>query len=107
MSIYRQWGFKDNLFETKALPANRQGAALMVGRDSATRKIVKGLSSSSKYVTVEGLNGVGKTSVINVAVYKSAEKQITDNDGPLFIPCRKIFQLEANISADEFKCHIP
>ncbi|MEQ6247382.1 hypothetical protein ABMC89_00680 [Sulfitobacter sp. HNIBRBA3233] len=106
MSIYRNWGFKDNLFETKALPANRQGAALMVGRDKATQKIIKGLSSSSKYVTVEGLNGVGKTSVINVAVYKSAEKQIKENDGPLFIPCRKIFQLEAHSSADEFKTRV-
>ncbi len=103
MSIYQDWGYKDGLFETKALPANRQGAALMVGRELAIRKISKGLRSGSKYVTVEGLNGVGKTSVINVSVYKSAEEQIAKNDGPLFIPCRKIFQLDSKISADEFK----
>ena len=76
LSIYAGWGFKANPFETLPLPANRKGSNLMVGREVASRKIRKGLVSSSKFVTVEGLNGVGKTSVINVSVFDAAEDQI-------------------------------
>lgn len=103
MSIYTEWGFRENPFETMPLPADNKGATLMVGRDVASRKIIKGLQSSSKFVTVEGLNGVGKTSVINVSVFKSAVAQIGENSGPLFIPCRKAFQLRSDVTATEFK----
>lgn len=75
----------------------------MVGREKTSKKIQKNLNSSNKYVTVEGLNGVGKTSVINVSIYDAAAQQIKNASGPLFIPCRKVFQLSSGKSADDFK----
>lgn len=103
MNIYEDWGFKGNPFETHPLPANRKGLKLMVGREKATKRIQKGLSSSNKFVTVQGLNGVGKTSVINVSVYDAAAKQIALGSGPLFIPCRKTFQLSSDKGAEDFR----
>ena len=103
MNIYAGWGFKGSPFETTPLPADRKGVSLMVGREKVARKIIKGLKSSNKFVTVEGLNGVGKTSVINVSVFQAAAEQITNGDGPLFIPCRKPFQLRPDVPAVEFK----
>lgn len=106
MNIYEEWGFRSNPFETLPLPANKKGSRLMVGREGAARRIRKGLVSSNKYVTVEGLNGVGKTSVINVSVFDAAAEQIEKGAGPLFIPCRKTFQLASGRSADDFKFEV-
>lgn len=78
----------------------------MVGRGKATRRIQKGLNSSSKFVTVEGLNGVGKTSVINVSIYESASSQISAGSGALFIPCRKVFQIDPNKAAQDFRFEV-
>lgn len=103
MSIYKDWGFRGNPFETLPLPADNRGLELLVGRERVTRKIIKGLQSSKKFVTVEGLNGVGKTSVINVSVFKSAADQVKSGEGPLFIPCRKSFQIKPNVSVADFK----
>lgn len=106
MNIYEEWGFKSNPFETLPLPANQKGSSLMVGREIASRRIRKGLSSSNKFVTVEGLNGVGKTSVINVSVFDAAKQQIETSSGALFIPCRKVFQLSSDKSAETFKFEV-
>jgi hypothetical protein len=106
MNIYIEWGFRSNPFETLPLPANQKGSKLMVGRETASRKIRKGLESSNKFVTVEGLNGVGKTSVINVSVFDAASQQIESSSGPLFIPCRKTFQLSSERKADDFKFEV-
>jgi DNA-binding MarR family transcriptional regulator len=106
MDIFKNWGFKSDPFETLPLPANRKGVKLMVGREKATRKIQKGLYSSTKYVTVEGLNGVGKTSVINVSVFEAAANQITSGSGALFIPCRKVFQIDPLKSTADFRFEI-
>ncbi len=52
--------------------------------------------------TVEGLNGVGKTSVVNVATYKLFRSHVETGEGALFIPCRKIFQLDPTKDAQSF-----
>ena len=106
MNIYDEWGFKGNPFETLPLPANSKGSSLMVGREKAARRIRKGLESSNKFLTVEGLNGVGKTSVINVAVFDAAADQIKNGSGPLFIPCRRTFQIDSGKTSEDFKFEI-
>ena len=55
-----------------------------------------------KIVTIEGLNGVGKTSLINVAVYRHFKDRLSSERGPLLIPCRTQFQLETDENAEAF-----
>ncbi|RYH66135.1 MAG: MarR family transcriptional regulator [Alcaligenaceae bacterium] len=101
-SIYDQWGLTGSPFQTTALPANELGATLLTGRDSELRALAKQLVNVPKFPTIEGLNGVGKTSIANVAAYASFKQYLNGPEGPLFVPCRKIFQLTPGRSIDEF-----
>ena len=100
--IYEGWGFKGNPFQTTSLPANELGQRLLVGREKELRTLSVRVQSAPKMTTIEGLNGVGKTSIVNVASFNLYQRHITKGEGPLFIPCRKIFQLDTSKSLDEF-----
>ena len=102
MNIFRDWGFVDNLFETKPLPANKDGEALLIGRDTELAQIKRRLINTSNVVTVEGNNGVGKTSLVNVASYQLYNSYIETGDGPFFIPCDKCFQLTPDRNIEDF-----
>lgn len=101
-SIYDQWGLSGSPFQTTALPANELGATLLTGRDDELQALTKQLVNVPKFPTIEGLNGVGKTSIANVASYLLLRQYIEEPKGPLFIPCRKIFQLTPGKPVDEF-----
>lgn len=100
--IYEGWGFKGNPFQTTSLPANELGQRLLVGREKELRTLSVRLQSPPKMTTIEGLNGVGKTSIVNVASFNLYQRHVTKGEGPLYIPCRKIFQLDTSKSLDEF-----
>lgn len=99
---YNDWGFRTSPFQTTPLPANPQGEQLLVGRNSALKSLIGKIEAPGKLSTIEGLNGVGKTSVVNVASYKLFNRHVTTGEGPLFIPCRKVFQLEPERDLQEF-----
>jgi len=103
MSIYHDWGFSQNPFETLALPANENGARLLVGRSKELKKLSQRLDSSTKIATIEGLNGVGKTSLINVLLYKRFSETAKSNIGPLYVPCIDKFQVSAATNAIDFE----
>jgi len=104
--IYEEWGFKGNPFQTTSLPANELGQRLLVGRERELSKLSVRIQSAPKMTTIEGLNGVGKTSIVNVASFNLYQKHLTTGEGALFIPCRKIFQLDTTRSLDEFVDHV-
>jgi hypothetical protein len=94
MSIYREWGFISNPFSTTPLAADDLGEKLLVGRDSELMALVSQLENPPRHPTVEGLNGIGKTSLINVACYRLYSRFMRSGNGPLFVPCRRRFQLQ-------------
>jgi hypothetical protein len=57
---------------------------------------------SDKVPTLEGPNGVGKTSIINIALYRLLLQSQHDKNEPMFIPCRCSFQLNKEKGAEEF-----
>jgi hypothetical protein len=73
MNIYREWGFLENPFRTIPLPSTKEGKELLVGRDKESKRFLTRLYNPPSLVTVEGLNGVGKTSLINVSIYETYE----------------------------------
>lgn len=94
--IYQKWGFNSSPFQTTSLPPSELGMRLLVGRDKELESLIRKISSPPKLATLEGLNGVGKTSVVNVACFQLFKKYIDSGSGPLYIPCRRIFQLNPN-----------
>lgn len=101
--IYDNWGFTGNLFETRSLPASAFGDKLLVGREKEVRKLNKSFYNRGRLTTVEGANGVGKTSVVNVAAYRAWKSYISGEASGFFVPCRTIFQLKPADDLETFK----
>ncbi|TDL57180.1 MarR family transcriptional regulator [Paenibacillus dendritiformis] len=102
MNLYTEWGFKESPFKTTSLEPNGTGKALLIGRESEITSISRRIFNPPKMVTVEGLNGVGKTSLVNVAAFMSYEDHINTGRGSLYIPCNKVFQITNDVDIDDF-----
>jgi len=100
--VYQDWGFSGSPFQTTSLPPSELGEKLLVGRDTEMGILRRRIMSAPKLATVEGLNGVGKTSIVNVAAYKLYKEHIQGSYGSLFIPCRRPFQLNPGQNVQEF-----
>lgn len=103
---YLDWGFRQAPFQTSPLPPNEQGQKLLVGRDDAVKQLMKKIEGSKKIAIVEGLNGIGKTSIVNVASYNLFSRHLASGEGDLFVPCRKIFQLDIRLDAKDFAYNV-
>lgn len=102
LGLYQKWGFKSGPFETRPLPASAEGAQLLIGRQKEVNKIRQRLLSPNKIVTVEGPNGIGKTSINNVASYISYQAFLDGESDQLLMPCDKVFQLRPNNGIADF-----
>lgn len=94
--IYESWGFTGSPFQTTSLPATTLGQQLLVGREAELATLMRRIAAPPKLATLEGLNGVGKTSVVNVAAFRLFDQHVQTGSGALYVPCRKIFQLNPN-----------
>ncbi len=99
---YERWGFSSSPFQTTSLPSSDLGRRLLVGRDSELESLVRKITSPPKLATLEGLNGVGKTSIVNVACFQLFSKYLETGDGPMYIPCRRVFQLSPQQDLQSF-----
>lgn len=102
MDTYSAWGFTGNPFSIRSLPPNDVGADLLVGRKAELTLLTRRINNPPKLPTLEGMNGVGKSSIVNVAGYSCFNAFLLDPDKPLYIPCRKIFQFTATSGRDSF-----
>lgn len=102
MNIYREWKFNDSPFKTTPLQPTQEGKELLVGRDSEVKKILTRLFNPPSIVTVEGLNGIGKTSLVNVALFDCYEDFFSKKVDTLFIPCLRTFQLNPSKNPEDF-----
>ncbi|MBT2119559.1 hypothetical protein KK141_19410 [Dyella sp. LX-66] len=100
--VYQEWGFRRSPFDTTSLPASEIGSQLLKGRDKEVAQLMRRISTGPKLATLEGLNGVGKTSVANVAAFRLFESHLEGGDGALFVPCKKVFQLDADQDLQTF-----
>lgn len=106
MNIYKDWGFRESPFNTGALQPNESGFSLLVGRDREIDQILRRLFTPPASVTVEGLNGVGKTSLVNVALYQAYQNFFNEKTKTLFIPCNRTFQITAETGLEEFVTNV-
>ena len=68
-SWWSEFGFIENPYDTKALFSDK-GDQLIVGRDDAINDLINRLYSRNQVPLICGENGVGKTSIVNVASYR-------------------------------------
>lgn len=99
---YRSLGFSADPFSNKALQADEEGEKLVVDREAEVKKLVRRVQESDKVPTLEGPNGVGKTSIINIALHRLLMQSKRDENEPMFIPCRCSFQINKGKGAEEF-----
>lgn len=64
------------------------------------------LHSYPTITCIEGPNGVGKTSLVNVASFTAFDEYYRTKTGQLLIPCVKAFQLDIDKGPDEFKFEV-
>jgi len=102
MSIYDDWGLSDNPFQTTALPPTQHGRNLLIGRDDELQRLERRIKNAPKMPTLEGLNGVGKSSLVNVAAFNCYQSFLADPNEPMLIPCRRVFQLNPEQDLQEF-----
>jgi hypothetical protein len=102
MSVWDELGFRDNPYSTNPVPPNDEGLKLLVGRDRELRQLRMSITSSNNHTTIEGANGVGKTSLIGVAAYTLLQDSLRERGKPLYIPVQRPFQISALESATNF-----
>ena len=99
---YLEWGFTQNPFSTRPLEESDRGKKLLVGRIREMKTILGRLQDPESWVTVEGDNGIGKTSLINVAKHIAFTEALADSSKPLLIPCATDFQLDMTDTPQRF-----
>lgn len=100
--MYQEWGFREPPFQTTSLAADAKGDTLLVGRDTEVQRFQAALSSPPRAVTVEGANGVGKTSLVNVAIFRALKRYLATGQGALYVPALEPLQVAEDISVETF-----
>lgn len=103
MSLWTDLGFRENPYSTKSIPPTQEGAHLLVGRDRQVQRMLRLISSSDTHPTVEGDNGVGKTSLVQVAGYFAKKRHGDGHEPQLFVPLDAIFQLTPGEELEGFR----
>ena len=106
VSLWTELGFRENPYSTTPIPPTKEGARLLVGRDKELKQLTRLLESSATHPTVEGDNGVGKTSLVGIAAYNlmHAAKPLTG--AQLFIPLPDDFQITPQDDLESFRRHV-
>jgi hypothetical protein len=69
MSVWKDLGYRDNPYSTDPVPPNEEELKLLVGRTTELSRLRMSITSSTNHTTIEGTNGVGKTSLVGVAAF--------------------------------------
>ncbi|RZT60531.1 MarR family winged helix-turn-helix transcriptional regulator [Leucobacter luti] len=101
MSIWTDLNLTDNPYGSDALQASAEGASLLVGRDREVTALTLQLENTTLHPTVEGLNGVGKTSLVFVTCYFAMERFKARESDQLFLPMRKPLEIHGDFAALE------
>ncbi len=100
-SIWPEFGFRENPYSNAGLPGDETGDFLLTGRDREVAELQRKIGSTGTQPTVEGLAGVGKSSLVSVAGYRMFRRCIEAEEGTLFLPARRLFQASSSAQAFE------
>ena len=103
MTLWKRLGFSQNPYSPMPIPADARGEKLLVGREDELDLLIKYIRNSDTHPTLEGPNGVGKTSLVGVAGYKLKTEFITGATKQAILPLATPFQLTTNDTSATFK----
>lgn len=103
LDIWETFGFRDNPYSVNPVPANDEGARLLVGREKELHRLKIKIGSSKAHPTIEGTNGVGKTSLVSVASYELYAAFLRAESDKPYIPVNPPFQLQPSDTVESFK----
>ncbi|HEX5609470.1 MAG TPA: MarR family winged helix-turn-helix transcriptional regulator [Solirubrobacterales bacterium] len=103
MTLWNEYGFRENPYSTKAIPPTEEGAELLVGREGAANRLHRLITSSETHPTIEGANGVGKTSLVQVTAYIAKRGAETNRTGQVFLPLDDVFQITPATAPGSFR----
>lgn len=102
-SIWNDFGFSDNPYNPRPIEANDDGETLLVGRSLELKRLKARISSSGTHPTLEGQNGVGKTSLATIALYQMFKAFRDGSSQQAIIPAFDPLQLTTSDTAIGFK----
>jgi hypothetical protein len=100
--MWREFGFRDNPYTSQPVPASADGDRLLVGREREIARLTSRILAGGNHPTVEGDNGVGKTSLLSVVTYRLRQDYEQRRLSRLFIPLNEVLQPNDTQSVDEF-----
>ena len=103
MTLWNRLGFTQNPYSPLPIPANKNGEQLLVGRDDELQLLIKYIKNADTHPTLEGPNGVGKTSLVAVAGYKLKTEFVSGESNQAILPLAEPFQLTVDDTATSFK----
>ena len=103
--MWQNFGFEKNPYDTHPVSGNARGERLLVGREAELKKIKSRITGFSSVVTVEGPNGVGKTSVVLVAGYQIERETNKRGKGSILL-LPEPFQFTHEDTALDFKRNV-
>lgn len=96
MSIWTDLGFSESPYATTPIPASELGESLLVGRSREIEQLKSRISGSALHPTIEGDNGVGKTSLVSIASYRLQRAFEEGTSQEALLPVGRPFQLDPN-----------
>lgn len=96
MAIWQELGFSGNPYDSRPLRATQEGDRLMIGRDMESHTLRSQIENTTLHPTLEGANGVGKTSLVLVNAYRLMEERKMNVDAPTWLPIDKILQVHTD-----------
>jgi hypothetical protein len=104
--VWADFGFAGNPYSVDPIPPSAEGDRLLVGRDSEIKALECRITDSGAHPTLEGDNGIGKTSLISVVCYRLRTDVERGRLGKVFLSVHSghddSFQLQPGESADQF-----
>jgi hypothetical protein len=101
--IWPAFGFSESLYATTPIRPTKEGQSLLVGRDTELRKLKMILTSTELHPSIEGDNGVGKTSLVAVAGFQLFRAFQNGQTSQALIPLNRTFQLMPSDLVGDFR----
>jgi hypothetical protein len=105
LEVWSSLGLTDNPYNSLPITSDELGEKLLVGREEELRALTISLLALNTHPTLEGGNGVGKTSLVSVAGYRLF-KAYLDSGSRFVLPLQKNFQLSINENVAAFRVKV-
>lgn len=89
MTIWLDFGFRENPYAVEPLAASAEGQQLLIGRGVELRRLEHAITSLDLHTTIEGPIGAGKTSLVAVARHSLDN----DSNSPFIFDSGSTFQI--------------